>query len=103
MSRLVSHGHAQVNPEHIDAFKAATLANAQASLREPGIERFDVMQQSDDPTRLVLVEAYRTPAAPGPHKRPAHYATWRDAVAPMMASPRSSVKFDNVFPADSEW
>ena len=100
---LVVHVHVHVNPEHIDAFKAATLANAQASLREPGIARFDVMQQSDDPTRFVLVEAYRTPAAPGTHKETAHYATWRDAVAPMMASPRSSVKFDNVFPADSEW
>jgi quinol monooxygenase YgiN len=100
---LVVHVHVHVKPEHVDAFKAATLANAQASVREPGIARFDVMQQSDDPTRFVLVEAYRTPAAPSAHKETAHYATWRDTVAPMMASPRTSVKFANVFPADSGW
>ena len=100
---LVVHVHVQVKPEHIDAFKTATLANARASVLEPGIARFDVMQQSDDPARFVLVEAYRTPAAPAAHKETAHYAAWRDTVAPMMASPRTSTKFANVFPADSEW
>ena len=100
---LVVHVHVHVKLEHVDAFKAASLANAQASVREPGIARFDVMQQSDDPTRFVLVEAYRTSAAPSAHKETAHYATWRDTVAPMMASPRTSVKFANVFPIDSGW
>ena len=80
MSLLVVHVHVQVTPEHIDAFKAATLANARASVREPGIARFDVVQQADDPTRFVLVEVYRTAAAPGAHKETAHYATWRDIV-----------------------
>ena len=99
---LVVHVHVHVKPECVDAFKAATLANAQASLREPGIARFDVMQQADDPTRFVLVEAYRDAAAPGAHKETAHYATWRDTVAAMMAEPRASVKFANVFPADAD-
>jgi (4S)-4-hydroxy-5-phosphonooxypentane-2,3-dione isomerase len=103
MSLLVVHVHVQVTPEHIDAFKTATLANARASVREPGIARFDVLQQTDDPTRFVLVEVYRTAAAPGAHKETAHYATWRDVVAPMMATPRTSVKFANVFPEDTEW
>ncbi len=100
---LVVHVHVRVKPECVEAFKAATLANARASVQEPGIARFDVVQQADDPTRFVFVEAYRTPAAPAAHKETAHYATWRDAVAPMMAEPRTSVKFGNVFPADDQW
>lgn len=100
---LVVHVHVQVRPEHVEAFQAATLANARASVQEPGIARFDVMQQSDDPTRFVLVEIYRHAAAPAAHKETAHYATWRDAVAPMLAVPRSSVRFANVYPDDSGW
>jgi len=100
---LVVHVHVRVKPECLEAFKAASLANAGASVREPGIARFDVVQQTDDPTRFVLVEAYRTVAAPAAHKETAHYATWRDAVAPMLAEPRTSVKFANVFPADAGW
>ena len=100
---LVVHVHVHVKPECVEAFKAATLANARASVQEPGIARFDVAQQVDDPTRFVLVEVYRTAEAPAQHKETAHYATWRDAVAPMMAEPRSSVKFGNVFPDDASW
>jgi quinol monooxygenase YgiN len=100
---LVVHVHVRVKPECVEAFKAATHANAQASRREPGIARFDVVQQADDPARFVLVEAYRTPDAPAAHKETAHYARWRDTVAPMMAEPRTSVKYDNVFPDDAGW
>lgn len=103
MSLLVVHVHVHVKPEHLEAFHAATVVNARASLQEPGIARFDVVQQADDPTCFVLVEVYRNAAAPAAHKETAHYATWRDTVAPMMASPRTSVKFANVFPADTEW
>lgn len=98
---LVVHVHVHVKPEAVDAFKAATLANARASLREPGVARFDVLQQADAPNRFLLVEAYRTPDAPAAHKATAHYATWRDTVAPMMAEPRTSVKLANVFPDDT--
>ncbi len=100
---LVVHVQVQVKPECVEAFKAATLANARASVQEPGIARFDVMQQADDPTRFVLVEAYRTADAPAQPKETPHYATWRDTVAPMMAAPRTSVKFGNVFPEDAGW
>ncbi len=100
---LVVHVHVRVQPDCIEAFKTATLANARASVREPGIARFDIIQQADDPTRFVLVEVYRTSAAPAAHKETAHYAAWRDAVAPLMAEPRTSVKFTNIFPADSGW
>ena len=100
---LVVHIQVHVKPECVDAFKTATLANASASVREPGIARFDVVQQADDPTRFVFVEAYRTAAAPAAHKETAHYAVWRDTVAPMMAVPRTSVKFANVFPANAGW
>jgi autoinducer 2-degrading protein len=98
---LVVHVHARVKPEFVDRFKEATLENARQSLKEPGIARFDVMQQQDDPTRFALIEAYRTLDAPAAHKETRHYQVWRDAVAPMMAEPRSSVKYTNVFPEDA--
>jgi quinol monooxygenase YgiN len=100
---LIVHVHVHVKPDCVEAFQAATLENARASVREPGIARFDVLQQADDPTRFVLVEAYRSPEAPAAHKQTAHYAKWRDAVAPMMAEPRASVKLRNVFPDDAGW
>jgi quinol monooxygenase YgiN len=103
MPLIIVHVHVRVKSEHVETFKAATLANARASIREPGIARFDVCQQADDATRFVLVEAYRNAAAPAAHKETTHYATWRDAVAPMMAEPRGSVKFANVFPEDTGW
>ena len=100
---LIVHVHVHVKPECVEAFKQASTANAQESIREPGIARFDFVQQQDDPTRFVLVEAYRTAEAPAAHKETKHYQAWRDAVAPMMAEPRSSVKFENLFPDDSGW
>ncbi len=100
---LVVHVQVHVRPECVEAFREASLENARQSLREPGIARFDVAQRQDDPTRFVLVEAYRTAEAPAAHKETAHYAKWRDAVAAMMAEPRSSVKYTALFPADEEW
>ena len=100
---LIVHVHVHVKPESVEAFKQVTLANARASRKEPGIARFDIVQQQDDPTRFVLVEAYRSPEAPAAHKETKHYATWRDAVVSMMGEPRSSVKFQNIFPDDQGW
>jgi len=100
---LVVHVHVHVKADSVEAFRKATLANARESVKEPGIARFDVMQSQEDPTRFVLVEAYRNSDAPGAHKQTSHYATWRDAVAPMMAEPRSSAKYQNVFPVDQDW
>ena len=100
---LVVHVHVRVKPDSVEPFKQASLENARQSVREPGIARFDVVQQQDDPTRFVLVEVYRTPEAPGAHKETSHYQTWRDLVAPMMAEPRTSVKFTNLFPDDKSW
>jgi quinol monooxygenase YgiN len=100
---LIVHVHVRVKPEGVDAFRAATIENAQHSIQEPGIARFDVVQQRDDATRFVLVEVYRDDAAAMAHKETAHYREWRDAVAPMMAEPRNSVKFTNVFPGHTGW
>ena len=100
---LVVHVHVHVKPECVEAFKAATLVNARASLQEPGVARFDVVQQQDDPTRFVFVEVYRDANAAAAHKETKHYPVWRDAVAPMMAAPRQSVKFENVFPDEAHW
>lgn len=100
---LVVHVHVHVKPEFVEAFRLATIDNARNSVQEPGIARFDVIQQLDDPTRFVLLEVYRTPEAPAQHKETAHYAAWRDAVADMLVEPRTSVKYGNVFPDDTGW
>ncbi len=100
---LIVHVFVHVKPEAIEAFKAATLENARNSVQEPGIARFDVIQQVDDPTRFVLVEVYRTAEAPAAHKATAHYARWRDTVADMLAEPRSSIKYTNLFPDEAGW
>jgi autoinducer 2-degrading protein len=100
---LVVHVQVQVKPEYVEVFKAATLENARQSVLEAGVARFDVVQHQEDPTRFVLVEAYRTPDAPAAHKETRHYQVWRDAVAPMMAEPRTSVKYTSLFPDDTDW
>jgi (4S)-4-hydroxy-5-phosphonooxypentane-2,3-dione isomerase len=101
---LIVHVHVRVKPDAADAFAAATLENARQSVREPGVVRFDVVRQDDDPTRFLLIEIYRTPADPAAHKETAHYATWRDTVETWMAEPRRSVKYHPLFPdAVNEW
>jgi len=100
---LVVHVHVRVKPDSVEAFRQATRENAEQSVREPGIARFDVVQESEDPTRFVLVEAYRDAQAPAAHKETAHYKRWRDAVTDMMAEPRSSSRYVNVFPEDERW
>ncbi len=92
-----------VKPEYVEAFREASTANARCSVREPGIARFDVLQQADDSTRFLLVEVYRTAADPARHKETEHYKTWRDSVEEMMAEPRRSAKFANVFPEEDGW
>lgn len=100
---LVVHVHVHVKEEFIDAFIAETKKNAQASLREPGVARFDVVQQKDDPTRFVLIEAYKSEDAPAAHKETPHYQAWRDAVLEMMAAPRTSVKYESLAPEEKLW
>ena len=95
---LIVHVHVHVKPESVEAFKTATRANARASRLELGVLGFEALQQADDPTKFVLVEIYRDAAAAAAHKETPHYPVWRDAVAPMMAEPRTSVKFEQVCP-----
>lgn len=99
---LIVHVHASVKAGLVEHFLAATLVNAQASLGEPGVLRFDVIQDESDQAHVVLVEVYRDEDAAAAHKLTQHYATWRDAVAEMMAKPRTSVRYTAVFPAGSE-
>lgn len=98
---LIVHVHVHVKPEFVEAFRQASIENARNSVLEPGVARFDVIQHLDDPSRFVLVEVYRTPEAPALHKETDHYKTWRDSVADLMAEPRSSVKYTNLFPPDA--
>lgn len=100
---LVVHVHVRVKPECVEAFKQATLENARQSIQEPGIFRFDVLQSQEEANRFVLVEIYRDAGAPARHKETRHYQVWRDAVAEMMAEPRASSKFTNLFPTDHDW
>ena len=96
---LIVHIHAHVKPDAVESFRVATIENARHSVQEPGVARFDFVQQSDDPTRFVLVEIYRSPEAAADHKETEHYKRWRDAVADLMAEPRSRVNYSPVFPA----
>ena len=95
--------HVHVKPEFVEAFKQASIENAGNSVQEPGIARFDVIQQADDPTRFILVEVYKTPEASAAHKETDHYAKWRDTVAEMMAELRQGIKYTNLFPTDENW
>ena len=100
---LVVHVFVHVKSDQVEIFQKATLENAQNSIQEPGIARFDIIQQQDDLTRFVLVEVYRTLDDPARHKETAHYQKWRDTVADMMAEPRTSIKYTNVFPDEKGW
>lgn len=99
---LVVHVHVQVKEEFIEEFKTASIENAKNSIQEPGIARFDVLQNNEDPTRFVLNEVYLTFEATAAHKETAHYKMWRDTVEEMMAEPRYSIKYTNLFPVDEE-
>ena len=101
----IVHVFCHVKPEFVDAFRAACIENARNSVREPGIARFDVVQQQDDPTRFVLVEVYRTPDDPVQHRDTAHYKAWAQIVAEqdMLAEPRGKLVYGNVFPDDVGW
>jgi quinol monooxygenase YgiN len=100
---LILQVNVRVKPEHVDAFRAATTANAQGSLAEPGVARFDVLQSEEDPTRFMLVEAYRDPQAMAAHKNTPHYKAWVEAATPMMAEPRTRSSWTGVHPDDSAW
>jgi quinol monooxygenase YgiN len=95
--------HVHVKAGAGDAFEAASARNAAASRLEPGVARFDVLRQRDNPSRYLLVEVYRSPDAAAAHKATPHYATWRETVAPLMAEPRAGIVWDNVSPSDPEW
>ena len=99
----IVHVHVHVKPEFIEEFKQATIDNANNSVQEPGVARFDVIQQLDNPTRFVLVEVYKTVEAPAAHKETPHYKRWANTVMKMMAEPRQGMKYDNIFPEDKDW
>jgi autoinducer 2-degrading protein len=100
---LIVHVFVHVKPDQVQAFEAATIENARNSVQEPGIARFDVIRQQDDPTRFVLVEVYRTEQDPARHKETAHYNKWRDTVTNMLAEERSRIIYTNVFPGEQGW
>ncbi|MBM3137216.1 MAG: antibiotic biosynthesis monooxygenase [Chloroflexi bacterium] len=100
---LVVHVHIHVKGEYVEEFRTASIENVQNSVKEPGIVRFDVIQNNEDPTRFVLNEVYKTTEATIAHKETDHYKKWRDAVEEMMAEPRYSIKYTNLFPEDEEF
>lgn len=97
----IVHVHVHVKPEFVEAFKQATIENASNSVKEAGVARFDIIQQSDNPTRFVLIEVYKTADAPAAHKDTPHYKRWANTVMSMMAEPRQGIKYNNIFPEES--
>jgi autoinducer 2-degrading protein len=102
-SLVIVHVYVHVTAHGVEAFRAATVDNARHSVKEPGVARFDVVQSVEDPTRFVLIEVYRSPEAQAAHKETAHYQRWRDAVAELMAEPRTSARYVDVFPDAQGW
>ncbi len=102
-SLLVVHVHVRVRPGSEEAFVSASIVNAEASRREPGVVRFDLLRDREEPSRFVLVEIYRDASAAAAHKQTAHYARWRDAVTALMAEPRKGVRYVNLSPDDPGW
>lgn len=100
---LIVHVDVAVVPEQLDAFRGATEENARCSREEPGVVRFDVLNDRDDSSHVLLVEVYRSEAAAVAHKETAHYQRWRDVVGPMMARPRRSTRYLNLSPDDAAW
>ena len=99
----IVHVHVRVKSSEVENFKKASIENAQNSIKESGIARFDVIQNQEDSEKFILVEVYRTIEDSAKHKETAHYQKWRDNVATMMAEPRASVKFTNIYPDDKGW
>jgi (4S)-4-hydroxy-5-phosphonooxypentane-2,3-dione isomerase len=95
--------HVHVKPESIESFKTAILDNARNSIQEPGVVRFDILQQAEDPSRFTLYEVYRTPEDQLKHRESAHYNRWKDAVVDMMAEPRQGIRYLNLIPVDGEF
>jgi quinol monooxygenase YgiN len=100
---IMVHVYAHIKPEFVEAFKAACIENGSHSIQEPGIARFDVIQQLDDPNRFMLIEVYRTEDAPAKHRETAHFKKWMETVADMVAEPRYAIRYRNVFPGDEGW
>jgi autoinducer 2-degrading protein len=95
--------HIRVKPEALDAFKAATLDNTRNSRLEPGVAQFALVQQLDDPTKFVIIEAFKDEAAIEAHRQAPHYLRWRDAVTDMMAETRYAIKANSIDPRDADW
>ncbi len=100
---FIVHVFVHVKSDRIEDFKSVSIENARNSIKEPGVARFDVIQQRDDPSRFVLVEVYRTADDPARHKETSHYQKWRDSVEEMMMAPRKSIKYQNIFPGEEGW
>jgi len=100
---FIIHVFVHVKPDNVEEFKSASMENARNSVKEPGIARFDVIQQKDDPSQFVLLEVYRTENDPARHKETQHYQKWRDTVEEMMAEPRRAIKYHNIFPDENGW
>lgn len=93
-----------VSEKYLEAFKEVSVKNRLGSIREPGVVRFDILQNTSEPTHFVLCEVYENEQAAGDHKETAHYREWRDAVEPMMSRPRQGIACAAISPADcAEW
>ncbi|MBR9999988.1 MAG: antibiotic biosynthesis monooxygenase [Cyclobacteriaceae bacterium] len=101
---IVTFVHVWVKEDRINDFIQATLSNHSKSVREAGNLRFDVLQDSNDPAKFVLYEAYESDAAAADHKDTPHYLHWKETVADWMLKPREGIKHRIIAPADkSAW
>ena len=99
----IVHVFIHVKPDQLDEFLEATAENATASLKEPGVARFDFLQQVEDASRFLLVEVYRSEQDADRHKETEHYNRWRQAVEPLLAEPRTRMVYRNILPGETGW
>jgi len=99
----IVHVFVTVKEDYLQDFIKATIQNAKASLQEPGIARFDILQAADIPCKFILNEVYRTKDDPAKHKETSHYITWKETVEEMMSVPRTKLVYANIHPEDRDW
>lgn len=85
-------------------FERLTTENHEASLTEPGVLRFDVLKDTDNPGTYYLYEAYRDEAATWAHKETDHYQYWKEQVAPLMEGERTAAATTPIAPlTEAAW
>lgn len=90
--------HHFIRPEAVETYRQATLENARLTVQEPGVLRFDVFQDKEDPTHFSLLEIYKDKAAQASHLQTAHFLVWKDVYLAAQAKRGYGHEFEMLSP-----